>query len=143
MVIYFASIICKVAPLLKFYSRIEASGINCPEIVVAQCFLETGFLNSKIYKQNNNLFGLKHPSVRETTSLGVLNGHAYYDNIEDCITDYCLWQKYWYAKKGISNLNMEEYYLFLANVGYAEDPKYIPKLKSINLKLNRLCLSPF
>lgn len=121
------------AEVLKELVRQE---VKHPEIVMAQCRLETGNLTSHIYIQNNNLFGMKRCSVhpiykkRETTSLGTKNNHAYYSNWKQSIADYKLWQDRFYKGAG-------DYYKFLEAIGYAASPTYIKKLKEFNITKNQ------
>jgi hypothetical protein len=100
------------------YYRIENS-----DIVKAQIWLETGNFSSKFCRENNNLFGMKLAKKRPTTAIGKLDGMAYYPSWVLSIQDYKLWQTYFYQG--------ENYYDFLHNRGYAEDPHYIRKLKQI------------
>ena len=102
---------------------VDTLGIEYSEVVMQQISLETGQLTSTICNENNNLFGMKEPRVRETTALGTKRGHAYYGNYIDSIKDYKLWQEYSY--------DGGNYYSFLSNVGYAEATHYISALKNI------------
>ena len=103
-------------------------GVKEPEIVFRQAYLETGGFTSKIFLENHNLFGMKLPYKRKTTALGKKRGHAYYSNWVDSVRDMILYQKYYQnAIKRSYN-----YYSFLEN-RYAEDPKYINKLKSLKI----------
>ena len=71
---------------------------------------------------------MKKAKVRPTTSLGTKRGHAYYKNWEASVEDYAYYQAY----KGLSNIDSdEEYYNVLAQIGYAEDPNYILKVKKL------------
>ena len=99
--------------------------IKYQDIIIAQARLETGYYTSLIFLENNNLFGMRNPRVRETTSLGSRYGHAYYAHWTDSVDDYVLWYGY--------NMNKIEdcYYTFLKKVGYAQDKKYIKKLKQL------------
>jgi len=108
-------------------TEIVDQGIEHPEIVMAQCRLETGNLTSRIYMQNNNLFGMKEAKQRETTAEGTKNNHAYYSHWKESIADYKLWQDRYY-KEG-------DYYEFLEGMGYATSPTYIKKLKEFNITL--------
>lgn len=101
--------------------------IQCPEVVYAQMILETNFFRSKIFKQNNNMFGMKTNS--RSYDRGELNGHAKYDNTLDSILDYKEWQDQMSGGKKFKD--NEEYLKFLKQVGYAEDPKYTEKLQEI------------
>jgi len=98
--------------------------VRYPQIAKAQIRLETGHLKSVICKENKNLFGMRYAPQRATTAIGELNNHALYVNYEKSIEDYKLWQDLYYHKG-------EDYYLFLLRVGYAQDQKYITKLKSV------------
>lgn len=103
---------------------IEFVGIEHSHIVLAQMKLESGHYKSKLAKENNNYFGMKHPSRRATTSLGSKNGFASYKNWVCSVLDYALWQCT-YA----SNLTEKEYLDSLST--YAEDKKYIAKVKKL------------
>lgn len=102
----------------------EFIGIEHSHIVLAQMKLESGHYKSKLAKENNNYFGMKHPSRRATTSLGSKNGFASYKNWACSVLDYALWQRT-YA----SNLSEKEYLDSLST--YAEDKKYIAKVKKL------------
>lgn len=93
------------------------------EIVKAQIMLESKNLSSKIALQNNNLFGMKFPSVRETSATHKQNSHAAYPNYIESIRDYAIFQ-YTYYRGG-------DYYAFLINAKYATDSTYINKLKQV------------
>ena len=62
-------------------------------MIFAQAAHETGNFTSDIFKENNNLFGMKLARVRKTTAIGENRGHAVYASIEDCIKDYWLYNK--------------------------------------------------
>lgn len=102
----------------------EFVGIEHSHIALAQMKLESGHYKSKLAKENNNYFGMKHPSRRATTSLGSKNGFASYKNWVYSVLDYALWQRT-YA----SNLSEKEYLDSLST--YAEDKKYIAKVKKL------------
>ncbi len=114
--------------LLEEYLNLR--NVRNKEIVLAQILLETGHFSSRLFKENNNLFGMKHPHVRPTTSLGTKRGHAYYDTWVDSINDYILWYNYMTRDKQYT-----DYLAFLYSLGYAEDPDYIPKLEIL---INRI-----
>ena len=94
------------------------------EIVIAQAKLETGNFTSPIFRESNNLFGMKHPRVRQTTSLGSHRGHAYYHHWTDSVRDYVMWLQY-YQQRGYCT---RDYIAFITAIGYAEDPYYIDKI---------------
>lgn len=88
--------------------------IQYPEIVTAQSILETGHYKSKVCLQYNNLFGLYNSKKRDYYSFNhwTKSVKAYYDLVQ-----------YRY-KEG-------DYYEWLSKIGYAEDPNYIAKVKSV------------
>jgi len=98
------------------------------EIIMRQAILETFAFTSNIYNENNNLFGMKHPRVRDSYSKGINRGHAVYDNWVESVLDYIIWMDY-FADLGYCQDN---YYQFLEDVGYATDFHYIDKLQTIN-----------
>ena len=89
-----------------------------PEIVLSQIKLETGYLNSKICINNNNLLGL----MKSKTEY-----YKFSHWIESLIF-------YKYKIQNRYKPNKETYYQFLIRIKYAEDNYYIKKLKQINDK---------
>lgn len=80
------------------------------DIVYAQARLETGNFKSKLFVENNNLFGFRCSS-----------GWRKYPHWIESVEAYSRFQKEYY-KGG-------DYYIFLTRVRYAEDTNYIKKLK--------------
>lgn len=101
-------------------------GIRHPDIVMAQAKLETGNFTSKIFRENNNLFGMKLAKQRETTAIGEQYNHAKYSNWIQSLKDYKLWQdKYAHRYKS------KKAYLRYLSKNYAQDKQYIHKLKQM------------
>ena len=106
----------------KFAYAIKDEGIYHPEVVIAQSIEESGWYKSDIFKENNNPFGMKKPSIRTTTATGENRGHATYSNWRDSVKDYKLWQDYYEKKrkeKGkqpISTMTQEEYLKLLDSI---------------------------
>jgi len=97
-----------------------------PYIVLGQSIIETGHFKSKIFIENNNLFGMKKSNNRITMSDSIQNGHAYYDNWEDSVYDYALYQSTYLRK-----LKSEyEYFNYLSR-SYAESEEYVKLLKQV------------
>ena len=92
-------------------------------IIFFQAVLETGSFTSVIFEENNNLFGMKLPRVRQTTAIDENRGHAVYNNWVDSVDDYILWYNY-----VTRNRDYKDYLQFLVYIGYAEDPYYLKKL---------------
>lgn len=103
--------------------EIERSGIRFADIVFAQAVLETGSFKSEIFRESNNLFGMKLARSRNTTADGELRGHAYYDDWRLSVIDYSLYQSTYLRK-----IKTEKQYLRYLAENYAEDPYYINKL---------------
>ena len=93
-----------------------------PDIVMAQAIIESGNFKSKIFKENNNLFGMKMPEYRKTTAIGINRGHAVYRNWRESVIDYALWQG-----KRARYQTTSQYLRRLRS--YAADPNYITKIK--------------
>lgn len=96
-----------------------------PDIVMKQVLYETDHFKSTIWKENNNLFGMKVAKKRYTHATGENRGHAVYESWRWCIQDYSYWQSLYY-KSG-------DYYLFLDSIGYATNKEYTQTLKRIKI----------
>ena len=105
------------------YEQIVEMGIKFPDVVFAQAVLESGNFTSNLFKNHNNLFGMKLPSIRETVAIGkVKNGYAKYNSWGESIYDYYLWQNYMFSKKDIST---KKEYLKMIDRIYAENKNYV------------------
>ena len=99
----------------NLYNELVAQGVDFPEIVTAQAILETGHFKSYACLQQNNLFGLRDNKGK----------YMSFPHWTDAVAAY---------KKYIQRYNHpvpEDYYAYLQELGYAEDPQYIDKLKQI------------
>lgn len=97
------------ADALKYYD------VTHPDIVYAQALLETGHFTSVGCLRHNNLFGLYNSRT---------NKYHRFDHWTKSVIAYKEWVQKRYKPP-------EDYYSFLQRVGYAEDPRYIHKLKQI------------
>jgi len=111
------------ANMLRLMNQI---GIAYPDVVFAQARLETGNFTSKVFRENRNLFGMKLPRVRSTTAIGEQNNHASYIRWQHSVADYKLWQD-----EVIKKHRTKRAYLRYLSKHYAEDKKYIHKLKQM------------
>lgn len=94
--------------------EIKAKGIVHPKIVLAQAKLETGNYTSQVCLTHNNLFGLRKP-----------DGSYYkFKHWKESVKAYKDFIQYKYRPPN-------NYYQFLADIGYAEDKAYIKKVKEI------------
>jgi uncharacterized FlgJ-related protein len=110
----------------KLVQRIKELNFKFPHIVVAQAKLETGNFTSKMFSENNNLFGMKQARQRINTAGGTQHGHAYYDTWLESVYDYAF-----YSSTYLHKIKNERDYFNYLSQSYAEDPNYITKLKSI------------
>lgn len=110
----------------ELIAYVKELNIKFPHIVIAQAKLESGNFKSKIFKENNNLFGMKEAKVRISTNKGTNRGHAKYESWKDCVVDYALYQATYLSKFKTE----EQYYAYLAD-NYAENGGYIKLIKKI------------
>lgn len=108
----------------KLKAYVLELNIRFPHIVYAQARLETGNFSSSIFKENNNLFGMKVATKRPTTNKGEENGHAYYENWKESVVDYAFYQAQY-----LSDIKTESEYFEYLRGSYAENPTYVEKLK--------------
>ena len=101
----------------------KSSNLKYPYIVLAQAKIESGNYTSVIFKENNNLFGMKLARLRPTTLIGENKGHAVYTTWKESVYDYCLYQSSFNFK------TEDEYYHILYN--YAQDSTYVNYIKDI------------
>ena len=94
---------------------LEYYDVTHPDIVYAQALLETGHFTSVGCLRHNNLFGLYNSKA---------NRYHKFDHWTESVIAYKEWVQKRYNPP-------EDYYSFLQRVGYAEDPRYIHKLKQI------------
>lgn len=111
----------------EVYYTIVKHNIKFPNVVFAQTLIETGHFTSDLLHAENNLFGMKYPRSRKTTSSGKSNGgYASYNEWVDSVEDYSLWQQDMIGDK--DEITEEEYLKLLGRV-YAEDKNYVKKIK--------------
>ena len=92
----------------NLYQEIIRNGIQHPRIVLAQAILETGWFRSPLCRNRHNLFGLTNPQTGKYYEFNhwTESVRAYYTKVQ-------------YKYKG------GNYLLWLRNIGYAEDPRYV------------------
>ena len=104
--------------------------IEHPYIVYAQAIIESGNFTSKIWKENNNMFGMKMPERRATLAIGIRSGHSIYKSWKDCLIDYALYQMSY-----MRGLTEDEYFDKLKQ-SYASDEYYINKVRKLKQSLS-------
>ena len=110
----------------KLIEYVKELNIKFPHIVLAQARLESGNFKSNIFKENNNLFGMKEAKQRISTNKGTNLGHAKYESWKECVLDYALYQATYLSKFKTE----EQYYSYLAD-NYAANGRYVKLLKDI------------
>jgi len=93
-----------------FYFDLLEQGFNYMQAryIFSQAAFETANFTSNLFQKNNNLFGMKHPAIRSTTSLGEKNGFAYYNSVIDSIKDF---QLYYHAGKYLTSYSSIDKYI--------------------------------
>lgn len=95
----------------------EYYGVKYPRIVTAQAILESNNFKSSLFKRYNNPFGLYDSKNKD---------YYKFNHWTDAIVAYISMVEYKY-KGG-------DYYEFLKRLPYAEDEKYIQKVKAVERK---------
>ena len=96
-----------------------------PDILLKQAKIESANYTSNIYKNTNNLYGMKKVSKRQTTQLNnTYNGYGCYNNWCLSVLDRMLWDIFMFKGEKPSR----EEYLKAMEI-YAEDTLYIQKIQ--------------
>ena len=98
----------------NLHQELTAQGVHFPDIVLAQAILETGNFKSSACLEHNNLFGLR-------------NNNGTYMSFSHWTLSVSAYKKYIQKYKN----KPKDYYSYIHNLGYAEDTKYVSKLKEI------------
>lgn len=115
----------------KLIDKLKELNVKFPYIALAQAKLETGNFTSKVFRENNNLFGMREAKQRITTAQGTENNHAYYYSWGESVLDYSFYQC-----RYLSNINTEEQYFQYLSQSYAENPNYVSILRDMIEKEN-------
>lgn len=110
----------------KLVNEIKRLNLPFPHITLAQAKLESGNYTSRIFKESNNLFGMREAKVRINLAEGTQYAHAYYRSWRESLLDYAFWSAT-YAHKC---KNEDQFYQLLDNQ-YAEASDYVVSLKRI------------
>ena len=113
---------------LNISQLLDKHKIKFSHIVLAQAKLESNNFKSDLYKRNWNCFGMKVPAQRWTFAENTHDwgNYARYSSLENCIMDYKSWQL-----SNCATVTNSEAYLQLLGKMYAEDKKYVERLKEI------------
>lgn len=117
----------------SFYEYLKKINIKFPELVFAQAVKESGF-SSRLWKENNNPFGMKEAPRRANKQNGQQSGYAYYDSWKDACIDYAFYQTH----IGLSKIKTrEEYLMVLKEMNYFDtshpgNSNYLEELRKIS-----------
>lgn len=109
----------------KFKELLITLNVKYPDIVFAQAKIESGNFNSKIFRENHNLFGMKEARQRAHTAIGTRYNHAVYSDWRQSVLDYTIYQSCYLRK-----FNRSEYIDYLGR-NYAQDKNYVTKVVAI------------
>jgi len=110
----------------KLVEMLKELNVKYPHIVMAQSMIETGQWKSKIFLENNNLFGMKEAKMRVTTAGGTQYNHAFYNHWRESVYDYAFYQC-----RYLGNVNSEGEYFQYLSANYAESPNYLNAIKTL------------
>ncbi len=105
------------------------------KILTAQAMHETGVFKSRLYREQNNLFGMRHPEIRETLSTGDIDGWANFATLEDSVNDLLLYFKEFGLKPTWKEPNT--FVKAIKEKGYFEDA-YIPYYNAVRSHLAKV-----
>jgi flagellum-specific peptidoglycan hydrolase FlgJ len=113
---------------LNISQLLDKHKIKFSHIVLAQAKLESNNFKSDLYKRNWNCFGMKVPAQRWTFAENTHDwgNYARYSSLENCIMDYKSWQL-----SNTTTITNDNAYLQLLGNMYAEDKRYVERLKQI------------
>lgn len=103
--------------LQTMHAELQCCNVAHADIVLAQAVLETGWFASNVCKTYNNCFGIMSWQTYD---------YAKFDKWQDSVIAYRDRVQYKYDSS-----KHDDYYAFLTDIGYAEDPDYIVKLKQV------------
>ena len=109
-----------------YFLLLEAGfSLSMARMLTAQAAHETGNFESAIFKENNNLFGMKLPAVRKTTAIGQNKGHAIYKTISDSIQDIQIYRNNYKYLSDYSSLEIYVKALKRNNYFEASETEYL------------------
>jgi hypothetical protein len=108
---------------LEIYNLLlsEGFGPDLAKYQTSQAAFETAGFTSKIFRLNNNAFGMK--DAGQPLSLGEKNGYAYYNSISGSVSDFARWYR---AKRNyifsfpLVIDSLDKYVTFMKNNNYFE-----------------------
>ena len=111
------------------YTSLIFFNIKYPEVVMSQIMIESNKFNSKLCKNNNNLFGMTIATKRITTAINK-SGYAKYNNWVESVLDYKYYQDYILCHHKIENRTQ---YIAFLHKNYAHSKTYKDSLTRLSL----------
>jgi uncharacterized FlgJ-related protein len=111
----------------SLYGYLIRIGMRYPRIVYKQALLESGRFKSDLFKNANNLFGMRMPNVRKTTAISKYKGYAKFSCWKHSVDDYKLYQDAY-----LSSAKTEEQYYRLLDKKYGAAGRYSYTLKRMS-----------
>lgn len=105
--------------------EIKCHDFKYPDIILAQAVLESGHFKSAVFKENNNLFGMKLPRKRYTLCTGTNLNHGYFENWKVSLED-----RFIYDTLYLKDMTRTQYKKYLDRV-YAKGKNYSGKIEKI------------
>lgn len=113
--------------LIHFLKYFYGYGKIDTDLIYAQAYHETGNFKSDIFKEGNNLFGMRKPKIRPNKVSGENRGHGTFKSLFDSVCDYFMRQKYFKIPADDSRA----FQIKTAQSGYATDESYLVKWDKI------------
>jgi len=108
---------------------------NIAKVITAQAIHETNFFTSRLYREQNNLFGMRQPIARETLSTGSNNGWATFASPDQSVQDLVLYFKEFKIdpskmKAEQPKLLVNQYVKTIKNSGYFTE-EFLPYMNAV------------
>lgn len=123
--------------IARHLSQAQAAGRSLglyPSVILAQAALETGWGTSRLYREHNNLFGIKNFG-QDIPGIYTALGHAGYPSFSASVQDYIRVMRLGYYREVLARARagrpVSEVVDALCDSPYATDPNYGRKLMAI------------
>ena len=95
----------------SFIKEVNSCNFQYPDIIIAQAYIESTYFTSPVFKENNNMFGMRLAKQRLTLSKYDNLNHAIFNTWKDCVKDRLIYEALY-----LNNLSKEQYYAYLDKV---------------------------
>lgn len=107
-----------------FMEELKKYNFRYPDVIIAQARLESANFTSPIFREGNNIFGMKEAKSRLNVAKGTFRNHALYNSWQESLFDRALYEASYTHK-----IKSKENYIEYLDRLYAEDGSYAIKLK--------------